>query len=73
MIIYGHHWFSQENQRFERSCLENHWFPKENWHRGGTEEEEITDGRAASAIVTRKSKISTKCLENHLFSKGKLT
>ena len=25
-------------------------FPKENWHRGGTEEEENTDGRAASAI-----------------------
>ena len=46
MIIYEHHWFSQENPRFERECLENHWFPKEN-----------TDGRAASAIVTRKSKI----------------
>ena len=25
-------------------------FPKENWHRGGTEEEENTAGRAASAI-----------------------
>ena len=41
-------------QKKIKDLNENLWniigFPKENWHRGGTEEEENTDGRAASAI-----------------------
>ena len=39
-----------ENQTFEQESLENHWFSKENWYRGGTEKEEKSAARAASAI-----------------------
>ena len=39
-----------ENHRFEQTSLENHWFSKENWYRGGTEKEEKSAARAASAI-----------------------
>ena len=46
-------------------------FPKENWHRGGTEEEENTDGRDASAIVTRKSKIWTRMFRKSVVFQGK--
>ena len=39
-----------ENHRFEQTSLENHWFSKENWYRGGAEKEEKSAARAASAI-----------------------
>ena len=42
--------FPKEDRRFERESLENHWFSKENWHRGGTEKIEKSAGAAASAI-----------------------
>ena len=54
MNIIGFHKKTQDlNENVEKII----GFPKENLHRGGTEKEENTDGRDASAIVTRKSKI----------------
>ena len=48
-----------ENHRFQQASLENHWFSKENWYRGGTEKEERSAARAASAIgVLRNFKSS---------------
>jgi hypothetical protein len=43
-------WHFSENHRFEQASLENHRFSKENWYRGGTEKEEKSAARAASAI-----------------------
>ena len=48
-----------DTQRFEQESLENHWFSKENWHRGGTEKIDKSAERAASAIgVLRNFKSS---------------
>ena len=43
-------WPFWENQKNERESLENYWFSKENWYRGGTAKEEKSAARAASAI-----------------------
>ena len=72
MIIYENQLFSERISKIWTRLQKIIGFSKENWHRGGTDKEENTDGRVASAIgVVRivKSDVFAWCFFDFL---GKL-